>query len=145
MGQYWRAVNLTKREFIDAHKLGCGLKLWEQLANHGVGRALVILTAAMPVARGGGDFDNNDDISYRTVGRWAGDRIAFVGDYAEERDLPKRFRAQNIYNLCRPKVKGDGRRGKQYTDITDDVCYVIERELDGKFVGTGWREFKQNN
>ena len=32
MGQYWKAVNLDKREFVHPHRLGCGLKLWEQLA-----------------------------------------------------------------------------------------------------------------
>ena len=34
MGQYWLPVNLDKREFVNPHKLGAGLKLWEQLANH---------------------------------------------------------------------------------------------------------------
>lgn len=57
MGQYWKAVNLTKREWIDAHQLGSGVKLWEQLANFGIGEALIILCAAMPKVRGGGDLD----------------------------------------------------------------------------------------
>lgn len=102
MGQYWKVVNLTKNEFITPHKLGCGLKLWEQLANHpGTGAALIILCAAMPEARGGGDFDLDANwhgpereaamkahkidgctpgpmpedyptVAKRTIGRWAG-------------------------------------------------------------------------
>jgi len=49
MGQYWKTVSLTKREYVDNYRLACGAKLWEQLANHpGTGAALVILCAAMP-------------------------------------------------------------------------------------------------
>ena len=131
MGQYWYPVNLTKREYVHPHKLGSGLKLWEQLANEGTGRALVILCAAMPEPRGGGDFEPDP-----IIGRWAGDQIALVGDYAEDGDLPNSpVPASQIYNLC----------DSEWTDVTDDVCRVIERELDGKFVGGGWRDFKPNN
>jgi hypothetical protein len=130
MGQYWLAVNLDKKEFIDPHKLGAGLKLWEQLANHpGTGAALIILCAAMPEPRGGGDFDMGVNwhglerneamktgeidgvtpgpmpegysvVARRTIGRWAGDRIALVGDYAEDSDLPAEFHASKIYGQC---------------------------------------------
>ena len=29
-----------------------------------------------------------------------------------------------------------------YTDVSDDVATIIERELGGKFEGSGWRTFK---
>ena len=62
MGQYWKAVNLTKKEFISPYRLGHGAKLWEHLANHpGVGAGLIVLCAAMPVARGGGDLDKTEN------------------------------------------------------------------------------------
>jgi len=32
-----------------------------------------------------------------------------------------------------------------YTDVSDDVAKVIEHELDGKYVGDGWKDFKYNN
>jgi len=158
MGQYWLPVNLDKREFVNPHKLGAGLKLWEQLVNHpGTGAALIILTAAMPEPRGGGDLDLEKNwhgperfpkhgaepgpmpedypaVAKRTIGRWAGDRIALVGDYAHDSDLPAEFRASQIYEAC---VKGE------YTDISDDVCRVIEHELRGQFIGEGRREFKR--
>ena len=146
MGQYWLPVNLDKKEFIYPHRLGSGLKLWEQLANHpGTGAALVVLCAAMPKPRGGGDFDleesqleaeNYQAIAQRTIGRWAGDRIALVGDYADCGDLAGEHRADAIYGECRD--------GGSYKDITNDVCAVIEHELQGKYTSTGWRRFVHN-
>ena len=133
MGQYHYVVNLTKREFIHPHKLGCGLKLWEQIANHpGTGAALIILLACSN-GRGGGDL--KDDPA-GMIGRWAGDQIAVVGDYAENGDLPKQFKAKEIYRQC-----GDFERATPYRDISEDVAAVIERELGGKFKGDGWREW----
>lgn len=151
MGQYWIPVNLDKKEFIDPHKLGSGLKLWEQLASHpGTGTALVVLCAAMPEPRGGGDLDMNANwhgstpgpmpasypaLAKAIIGRWAGDRIALVGDYAEDSDLPPEHETSEIYRQCR-----DGK----YTDITNGVVAVIEHELNGKFVGAGWKDFVQS-
>lgn len=183
IGQYWYPANIDKKEFVDPHKLGTGLKLWEQLANHpGTGAALIILCAAMPEPRGGGDLDMAEEgfvgdlkkaagvgyaeVAKRTIGRWAGDRIALVGDYAERGDLAPRDNADLIYDLCATEEErlnqvahlrnigksGDKRylrkadrlaKAQLYTDISDDVCQVIEHELKGKFVGDGWRKFEQ--
>jgi len=157
MGQYWKPVNLDKKEYVNPHKLGAGLKLWEQLANApGVGAALIVLTAAMPERRGGGDLALSsgadpayDEIAARTIGRWAGDRIAIVGDYAENSDLPAEHEASTIYGRCISiEAQLDGESGPDtplayFYDITADVARVIEYELDGKFVGDqGWREWK---
>lgn len=87
MGQYWIAANLDKREYIYPMT---GSKLLEHMATAGVveaggvgtGIALVVLCAAMPEARGGGDPDPNP-----YLGRWAGDRIVIIGDYAEDTDF----------------------------------------------------------
>ena len=79
MGQYHITVNLDKREFINPHLLGDGLKLWEfgSSGDGGVMMALSMLLACSN-GRGGGDYpDHNEDV----IGRWAGDRIAIVGDY----------------------------------------------------------------
>ncbi len=155
MDQYWLPVNLDKREFVNPHKLATGLKLWEQLANHpGTGAALIVLCAAMPEPRGGGDFgawegpvtppaEDCSENARRIIGRWAGDRVALVGDYAEDNDLFDCGVASmerdddppfsSIYGEC-------GDEGS-YTDISEDVCRVIEHELGGKHQGTGWRSF----
>ena len=115
MGQYHKIVNLDRREYVHPHKLACGLKLWEQIAAHpSTATALVILLACSN-ARGGGDFDVDTNwhgperidfsepgpmpkdypsIARQTIGRWAGDRIAMIGDYAEDGDLPQFMYAQ---------------------------------------------------
>jgi hypothetical protein len=143
MGQYWKVVNLDKREFIHPHKLGSGLKLWEQIANApGIGAALIILCAAMPEYRGGGDLKLDDDVARRTIGRWAGDRVCLVGDYAQDSDLPGFPGFSALYSLCTDASDLDSSDDQLFTDISDDVCAVIERELEGKFEGNGWRRFK---
>lgn len=160
MGQYWYPVNLDKKEYILPHMLGSGLKLWEQLANYpGTGVALVILMAAQREMRGGGDLDLEENwhgpertfpkynilpgpmpedyqkIASQIIGRWAGDRVALVGDYAKDTDLAPEFEASKIYDMC---YEGD------YINITEGVARVIEHELNGHFEGDGWKEFKRD-
>ena len=132
MGQYWIPVNLDKKEFIHPHKLATGLKLWEQVNNFpGTPCALLILTAAYYEKRGGGDLDLSENwhgrertfpkynvspapmfseteypkIAAAVHGRWAGDRIAVVGDYAEDSDLLARDKASTIYDRCKPETE----------------------------------------
>jgi len=184
MGQYWLPVNLDKKEFVNPHMLGTGLKLWEQLANHpGTGAALIVLCAAMPEPRGGGDFDKSnepynfkklckqkifnlpekyEDIANITIGRWAGDRIALVGDYAEDTDfktLPKDPPISLIFSLCvdgkhediQQKIIDNIRlrnnrkitKNDFFTDISHLVVAVIEHELGGEFKGDGWKRFEK--
>lgn len=127
MGQYWLPVCLDRREFIDPHRLGAGLKLCEQAGTWpGTGAALVVLCAAMPVSRGGGDLQ-----PHPAVGRWAGDRIALVGDYAEDSDLPAEFEASTIYRRC---------RGGEWTDVTDMVREVVGKEYGQRLAGEGLPE-----
>ena len=123
MGQYHITVNLTKREFIHPHKLGDGLKLREQLwATGGIQSALLLLLAASN-GRGGGDFAKDE-----MIGRWAGDRIAVIGDYAEPGDFRRRRNdplAGELYGLC-------GESNSGWTDISELVIPVLERECEVK-------------
>jgi len=130
MGQYWKIVNLDRREYVNCGRLG-GLKLWEQIANWpSGGTALIILCAAEREVCGGGDLDLDEnwhgperdvfgqhacspgpmpddypEIARATIGRWAGSRIALVGDYAERDDLPPELNADLIYDLCNPEER----------------------------------------
>ena len=108
MGQYFKAVNVTKREVICPWCLHSGSKLWEWSANP-IGAVFTLLLRKSS-ASGGGDFGrptesfNADNMSDEqvaesiarialkegqpagiptdsVVGRWAGDEVYLVGDY----------------------------------------------------------------
>ena len=128
MGQYHRIYNLDKKEYINPHHLGSGVKAWEQLASGMTGKAMIVLMVC-PQRRGGGDLGEND-----TVGRWHGDRVVMVGDYAEDSD----FKVPEG-ELTPSQIYGNA----DFKDITPEVCAVIEEELGGRFVGSGWRNFVQ--
>jgi hypothetical protein len=112
MGQYFKAVNLDKREVVCPWCLGGGAKLWEWAVN--TQGAVFTLLLRQSSGTGGGDYggpepqtielteDNaaaefSDIIakgiaregmsmpipSSSVVGRWAGDRVALIGDYDE--------------------------------------------------------------
>lgn len=131
MGQYHHLVNLDKMEYLHPHKLGSGLKLWEQLASGMPGKALTVLLASASNGSGGGDLE-----PHPMVGHWRGDRIAMLGDYddASSYTLGDGTTASGAEIYSSDKLK----------DITEDVCEVIENELGGKFIGDGWRDFKEN-
>lgn len=79
-------VNLDKREFLSPHKFGEGLKLGEQgYTSVGIQRALQFLMAVSD-GRGGGDWNIAENGFQNIAGRWAGDRLAIIGDYTESDD-----------------------------------------------------------
>lgn len=133
MGQYHITVNLDKREFLMPHDLGDGLKLME-FGNSagGVMTALAILLAVSN-GRGGGDlhFDEKSpgytpEIAAR-IGSWGGDRIAIVGDYQEEGDLPDPL-DQDVY------AQTDS---KPWTNISADMRVLIESDGIYRFPNPG--------
>jgi len=142
MGQYHVTVNLDKREFIKPYPLGDGAKLLEQCgwSPGGTNDALHLLLACSS-GRGGGDFQSarwtrRGKEADRFVGRWAGDRIAVVGDYAENGDLAAKDGAQRIYSLC--GKDDEVPLAKQFCDITPDLIPTMEREYEVLYVGEGW-------
>lgn len=92
MGQYFKAANLDKKEYVCPFCIGQTSKLWEWAANpHG---AIFTLLLRKSTDGGGGDFHG---ITYEEdhnaiAGRWAGDRVVLVGDYDDSQlwnALPK--------------------------------------------------------
>jgi hypothetical protein len=141
MGQYHYVVNADKRQFLMPHRLGDGLKLME-FGNSagGVMTGLAILLAVSN-GRGGGDLRFESEV----IGSWGGDRIAIVGDYAEDTDLPTSFDPQpsTIYRRCLEAgetVDTDIDSSlPTYRDISADVRQCIEADGIYRFEGTsGW-------
>lgn len=79
MGQYFRAVNLDRKEYVCPWKIGGGAKLWEWCVNVQAG----IFPFLLRKSNEGGGGDISED--YETAGRWAGERIVLIGDYDESR------------------------------------------------------------
>jgi hypothetical protein len=80
MGQYYKVVNIDRKEYLHPHKFGEGLKLLEfGCDGMGLMTALACLLADGN-GRGGGDLRTEGDLA----GSWAGDRIVIAGDYADE-------------------------------------------------------------
>ena len=79
MGQYYRIVNLTKKQFINPWSFGDGAKLLEfGCSSTGTMTALAVLLADGN-NRGGGDLHSDDPV----IGSWSGDSIVIAGDYAD--------------------------------------------------------------
>ena len=89
MGQYFKAVNLDKEEYVCPWCMNGGAKLWEWAANKQ--GAIFTLLLRKSDEGGGGDFygyhrgcDEGGPIQCplsSVTGRWAGDRICLIGDY----------------------------------------------------------------
>ena len=113
MGQYHYILNFDKKEFISPSQLGSGLKFLEQLYSSPSSVHAVFMLITCSYGRGGGDIFppteelNEIDQSELTgkynrevvgtnssgprdpvIGRWAGDRVAVVGDYSKPDDIP---------------------------------------------------------
>lgn len=86
MGQYHAIYNLDKQEVVFPHDIGLGAKQREHTGHTAsLSDMMYILTTCSPM-RGGGDFVA--EVMRDFIGRWAGDRVVVIGDYAEQSDLP---------------------------------------------------------
>jgi len=96
MGQYFKVVNVKKREYINPHMFNDGMKLMEfGMSAGGTLTALAVLLADGN-GRGGGDLNSSNEI----VGSWAGDPIVIAGDYADEgKFLPADKQDTTLYNV----------------------------------------------
>lgn len=159
MGQYHITVNFTKREWINPYKIGMGLKLREQCGEYYGTPHLLFLMLSTSNGRGGGDILANSPNYSKTPldikipkcsGRWAGDRIAVVGDYTECDDIPwayedlkvdesldeRGYKKESLYSYVKSNFK----------DITDELLPDFEAAFglkceDKKY--DGWRTFKK--
>ena len=82
MGQYYKVVNVTKKQYLHPHRLGAGLKLCE-FSESCVGELLLLLLAGGN-GRGGGDLPVSETNEHgHLIGSWAGDKIVVAGDCAD--------------------------------------------------------------
>lgn len=122
MGQYYKIVNVKKKQYLNPHAFGSGLKLME----FGVDGMSVMAGLAILLAdgngRGGGDLNSDNPI----VGSWAGDNIVIAGDYADNGKWVKED--INLYTAA--------------VNQGEDISYkVLEALFDDRFF---FDEFRKN-
>jgi hypothetical protein len=133
MGQYHGLFNLDKKEMVFPHELGFGAKQWEHTGFQGSLSDVLYALCAFEVSRGGGDFAD-DDGTFK--GRWHGDRVAVIGDYAVLGDLPEAWdvafvdrdvygETHKVFNMAREKEE-DGNE-PYFTDIGDQIRSHVAR------------------
>ena len=127
MGQYYKIVNIKKKQYITPHTFGDGSKLMEfSMSANGVLAGLAILLADGN-GRGSGDLHSENDM----VGSWAGDNIVVAGDYADAGKFVKEP-DQTLYELA-------GSEGEDISiKVLDALCddrYFFEEFRKG---GAGW-------
>lgn len=127
MGQYHVLVNVDKKEKVEPHALGLGLKQYEHTGfEASLSDALYMLVMTSP-ARGGGDFPATE-----ISGRWKGDRVLVVGDYTEDSDVPSISNAGSLYG-----------ESDKYTDISAEVATAFETVFRIGVTGEGWKTRKR--
>jgi hypothetical protein len=132
MGQYHGLFNLDKKEMVFPHELGFGAKQWEHTGFAGSLSDVLYALTAFKVARGGGDFPDDGGVF---KGRWHGDRVAVVGDYALIHDLPAMWtvafvdheyngETHKVFNMARTNEDGTE---PFFTDIGDQIREHVAR------------------
>jgi len=119
MGQYYKIVNIKKKQYITPHTFGDGSKLMVfSMSANGVLAGLAILLADGN-GRGGGDLHSENDI----VGSWAGDNIVVAGDYADAGKFVKES-DQTLYEVA--SNEGEDISLKVLDALFDDSYYFSE-------------------
>jgi len=123
MGQYYKIVNIKKKQYIRPSTFGDGSKLMEfSMSANGVLAGLAILLADGN-GRGGGDLHSENDI----IGSWSGDNIVVAGDYADEGKFVK-DEGKNLFHIA--------------TDEGEDISIkVLDALFDDQYF---FSEFRKN-
>ena len=123
MGQYHIVVNRAKKEYLNPHALGDGVKAMEfGCSSDGTMSGLAMLLA-IDNGKGGGDFTYQDAKGDRNdpdlAGRWAGDPIVIAGDYGDpepELGPDKEGKPRNLHDAAQA----------DYKDISHQVAKALK-------------------
>ncbi len=140
MGQYHILANWDKKEWVNPHVIGLGLKQGEQIGNiHASLGDILYLLVSISNGRGGGDVPTEglEDM----LGRWAGDRVLIAGDYSKVGDVDITYPDGGLINPANDIYRASEESDK-WTDISFAVNLMIEALWGYRMVGGGWQERK---
>jgi hypothetical protein len=125
MGQYFKIVNVTKKQFIDISELGESNKfsfIGQGLHGIALGRLLASVGDAMEEWYTVYGHPHEDDLY---VGAWAGDSIVIAGDYAlpDKSEVQSTTSEPDVLNLYFKVVTGNG-----YENITGKVIKWLAKD-----------------
>jgi hypothetical protein len=109
MGVYYCAVNVDKREYVDAHRLGGGAKFRENFNVRGLAGAVYLLLTP-------------GEANWPEGGRWAGDRVVIADDAGTPRASDYGFTEGDdmLYDYAKD----------QFTDISKLVLAGLQEILE---------------
>ena len=129
MGQYYKIVNVKKREYLNPHMFNEGLKLMEFGMSAGGSMTALAVLLSNGCGRGGGDLHSENEI----VGSWAGDPIVIAGDYGDDgKFLPEDKQDRCLYSVAE----------EEGTDISAKILDALmeDRYFAEEFI-KNWNEF----
>jgi hypothetical protein len=116
MGEYFVICNLDKKELISPSGFGHGNKPGDFVQNARGG----VLSGLLELLLLGGSFSAIDERQRHIVGRWAGDRIAIIGDYFSDEVAGTSWSQDEWW------ARTVGRDG--WVNITEHVVYAARAE-----------------
>lgn len=141
MGQYYYTVNITKKQYLNPHRFGEGLKLLEFCSGrYGTLAGLAILLTDGN-GRGGGDLhrpgpDQNlpklGALMLEVVGSWAGDRIVVAGDYGDEGRFTRHKKA-SLYQVAKASYEDISYKVMACLCADQWVREDIAKDMAGRF------------
>jgi hypothetical protein len=118
VGQYYKIVSLTDKQYLHPHVFGEGIKLLEFGASgRGAMMGLAILLADGN-NRGGGDLYSDNPI----IGSWAGSKVVVAGDYADE----GKWLTRDQIREWRKKCPEEYERAKKYDKDSPNLYSYAE-------------------
>ena len=148
MGQYHKLINITKKEYVVGYDIGILAKHYEQIGFEG---SMADVLYCLMIAQGNERRGGGDVSGHKLIGHWAGDNVAIVGDYYDEKtdkleyyNLYDEVEASKDYKNISPSIRSMLRA--VYPELKFKKEYFICRNLDGKETKTPhWsREWKED-
>jgi hypothetical protein len=127
MGQYFALVNLDKKQWVHAHRIGMGLKIGEQTGTPYSTETVARLLLKEPEAM------------HSLIGSWHGDtRVGFVGDYGGSHPAPGLELHDDLQMGAEDIYREADDQNPEWKEISADVRGMMTAVFGVTYTGDGW-------